>query len=192
MGGRFPRCRDRRRGFRAAAIGGGFRAAALPAAGFRGGTLAVNRFRGGFHPRIPASQISGRVAVGSGYGLYGPYGYYNDYMITAMTIPITMATAAATSFGGVCLRRMAGAFGPFRCAADLGRPVARREQNRPSQLRELVLDLIRDLRGSDAESVEHFEGGLQRDERRGPGVYRIEAVVRLRSLVRRLHLHQGC
>jgi hypothetical protein len=34
------------------------------------------------------------------------------------------------------------------------------EQNRPSQLRELVLDLTRDLRGSDAESVEHFEGEI--------------------------------
>ena len=55
---------------------------------------------------------------------------------------------------------MAGAFGPFRYAADLGRPVARREKNRPSQLRVLVLDFVRDLRGSDAESVEHFEGEI--------------------------------
>ena len=50
-------------GFRAAAIGGGgFRAAALPAGGFRGGAFAA-----------------AAIGVGLGYGLYGPYGYYNDY-----------------------------------------------------------------------------------------------------------------
>ena len=70
-------------GFRAAAIGGGgFRAAALPAGGFRGGAFAANSFRGGFHPgfrhrRFPFAAAA--IGVGLGYGLYGPYGYYNDY-----------------------------------------------------------------------------------------------------------------
>jgi hypothetical protein len=71
-------------GFRAAAIGGGFRAAGPPVAGFRGGSFAVNSFRGGgFRPgfRHRGFPIAAAAVVGAGlgYGLYGPYGYYNGY-----------------------------------------------------------------------------------------------------------------
>ena len=69
-------------GFRAAAIGGGFRTAALPvAAGFRGGNFAG--YRGGYHHgfRHRGFPLAAAAVVGAGlgYGLYGPYGYYNGY-----------------------------------------------------------------------------------------------------------------
>jgi hypothetical protein len=70
-------------GFRAAAVGGGFRSAALPATGFRGGAFAANGFRGaGFHHgfrhhRFPFAGAA--IGVGLGYGLYGSYGYDDDY-----------------------------------------------------------------------------------------------------------------
>lgn len=69
-------------GFRAAGIGGGFRSAAIPAAGFRGATFAANSFHGGFHSgfrhhRFPF--VAAAIGAGLGYGLYGPYGYYDDY-----------------------------------------------------------------------------------------------------------------
>jgi hypothetical protein len=59
-------------GFRAAAIGGGVRSAAFPAGGFRGG------FHPGFrHRGFPFGAAA--VGIGLGYGLYGGYGYYDDY-----------------------------------------------------------------------------------------------------------------
>jgi hypothetical protein len=67
--------------------GGGFRSAAISpgAGGFRGAPLAANAFarpgfRGGDFDR-GFRHHRGRgfaFGVGLGYGLYGPYGYYDD------------------------------------------------------------------------------------------------------------------
>ena len=67
-------------GFRAAAVGGGYRAAAV-----RTGTFANNAWRTGFYPgyrpwrRFPVAAAAAVVGAGLAYGAY-PYGngYYDD------------------------------------------------------------------------------------------------------------------
>ena len=76
----------------------------LHRAGIRGGNFAGNwrggNWRGGFHNGFRHRRFP-IVAVGFGLG-YGSYGYYDDYIRLCYDMPITTATAAATSCGGAC------------------------------------------------------------------------------------------
>ena len=103
------------------------------------------------------------VGVGLGYGLYG-YGY-DDYYGYGVRLWLRrllllwrqrLLHRSAERADAVWLAHSAGA------GVRLTRDVRShgRQQNRPSHFRELVLELSRDLRGSDAESVECFEAKI--------------------------------